>query len=57
MKKADRAKNVEKIIRQAWVSLESHLYWTHTKSSEGTQFHKKAIREYVDIINNATKLW
>lgn len=57
MVKIYRAKHVEKIIRQAWISLESHLYWTYTKSSEGTKFHKQAIKEYVDIIHNATKLW
>ena len=55
--KKDRAKIVEKIIRLAWNSLESHLYWTHAKSSEGKQFHKKAIREYLEIISNSTKLW
>ena len=57
MKKKDRAKIVEKIIRQAYKSLESHLYWSHAKSSEGKKFHRTAIKEYLDIMNNATKLW
>jgi hypothetical protein len=52
-----RAKNVEKIIRLAWSSLESHLYWTHSKSSEGKSFHKQAIREYIEIIKTSIDLW
>lgn len=55
--KIDRAKVVEKIIRQAYKSLESHLYWSHAKSTEGKRFHKQAIKEYLSIIENATKLW
>ncbi len=61
MKKNDiskqRAIKVERIIRLAWSSLESHLYWTHSKSSEGKNFHKQAIREYIEIIKNSIDLW
>lgn len=57
IKKQDREKNVEKIIRQTWTSLESHLAWTYKKSSEGKKFHKTAVKEYLDIMNNAVKLW
>lgn len=56
-KSFERAKRVEKIVRLSWDSLQSHLYWTHTKSSEGTKFHKQAILQYVEIIEEATKLW
>ena len=61
MKKNDiskqRAIKVERIIRLAWSSLESHLYWTHSKSSEGRNFHKQAIREYIEIIKTSIDLW
>ena len=52
-----RAKSVEKIIRLAYSSLESHLNWTHAKTSEGIAFHKQAVKEYVSIIQEALKLW
>lgn len=55
--KKNRAKNVEKIIRQAWISLETHLHWTYAKSSEGKKFHRQAVKEYLEIINNAVELW
>ncbi len=57
MTKKQRAKHVEKIIRQSWTSLESHLVWTYLKTKEGEEFHKQAIREYIDIISNSVKLW
>ena len=57
MNKKDRAKAVEKIIRQAWSSLESHLRFTHIKTSEGTTFHRKCIKEYIEIITEASKLF
>jgi len=52
-----RAKRVEKIILLSWDSLSSHLHYTHLKTSEGTKFHKDAIKQYVEIINNAIELW
>ena len=52
-----RAKRVEKIIRLSWDSLESHLPYTHLKTSEGAKFHKDAIKQYMEIINNAIELW
>jgi hypothetical protein len=54
---ARRAKLVERIIRQSWSSLDSHLPWTYLKSREGVKFHKQAIKEYLDIIATAIKLW
>jgi len=57
MNKKDRAKAVEKIIRQAWSSLESHLKFTHTKTSEGYHFHRKCIKEYIEIITEASELF
>jgi len=52
-----RAKYVEKIIRQAWSSLESHLEYTYKNSSEKEKFHKACVKEYVDIIKNASELY
>jgi len=52
-----RAKSVEKIIRLAWDSLESHLKYTHIKTTEGEKFHRDAIRDYTKIIEEAQKLY
>jgi len=52
-----RAKLVKKIIRLAYDSLDSHLDYTHIKTSEGSDFHKNAIRDYIEIIKTATELW
>ena len=52
-----RAKIVAKIIRQAWSSLDSHLKYTHSHTSEGQQFHKNCVREYVEIIKDASELY
>ena len=57
MKKYNRAKIIERIIRQAWSSLESHLKYTHSHTSEGQQFHKNCVKEYVEIIKNASELY
>lgn len=55
--KFKRAKIVEKIIRQAWTSLESHLKYAYKHTSEGQKFHQVAIKEYIDIIANASELY
>lgn len=55
--KQRRAKLIAKIIKQSWTSLESHLFWTYRKSSEGEEFHKQAVKEYIDIIKNASELY
>jgi len=52
-----RAKYVEKIIRLAWSSLESHLEYTYKKTSEGEEFHKQCVKEYIEIIKNASELY
>lgn len=57
VKAKSKEANVEQIIRQAWSSLESHLQYTHKRTSEGQKFHKKCVEEYLDIMNNAVKLW
>ena len=55
--RTDRAKSIERIIRQTWSSLESHLRWTSRHSAEGKNFHKKCVKEYVDIIQEVVKLY
>lgn len=56
-----RAKDVEKGIRLAWSSLETHLGYTHSRSglirNETHNFHKKCVREYVEIISILTRLY
>jgi hypothetical protein len=52
-----RAKYVEKIIRLAWSSLESHLEYTHKKTSEKEKFHKDCVKDYIEIMENASKLY
>lgn len=52
-----RAKSVEKIIRLAWDSLETHLRYTHLKTTEGPKFHKEAIKQYTEIIAEAQELY
>ena len=55
--KYKRAKTIEKIIRQAWSSLESHLKYTRSHTTEGQQFHKNCVKEYIEIIKDASELY
>jgi hypothetical protein len=60
MKKKQRSKAVEKIIRNAWDSLESHLEYTHDGQlvrREDRKFHKECVKQYAEIILNAVKLY
>lgn len=52
-----RAKHIEKIMKQAIDSLISHLPYTYRYTTEGRKFHKDCISEYLEILNNANKLW
>lgn len=52
-----RARLIERAIRLAYDSLQSHLRYTYAKSSEGTAFHKKCVREYAEIISILVKLY
>ena len=52
-----RAKSVEKIIRLSYDSLETHLRYTHMKTTEGEKFHREAIKQYLDIMTEAYKLY
>jgi len=55
-----RAKDIEKGLRLAWSSLESHLYYTHsgkTPRNENKAFHKKCVKEYSEIIRILTSLY
>lgn len=57
IKKTNRAKLLEKLIRMVWASLESHLEWTHAKSSEGQKFHIDCTAEYAEMIKILTDLY
>jgi hypothetical protein len=52
-----RAKAVEQIMLLAWDSLSTHLKYTHIKTTEGTKFHREAIRDYLKIMAEAYKLY
>ena len=55
-----KAKEIEKAIRLAWSSLESHLQYTHSGRlirDEDRDFHKKCIEEYADIIKVLSQLY
>lgn len=50
MKADDRAKLVSKGMRLAYDSLQSHLPWTYLKSAEGKAWHKKCVKDYVEMM-------
>lgn len=55
-----KAKEIDKAIRLAWSSLESHLQYTHSGKlvrDEDRDFHKKCIEEYADIIKVLSQLY
>lgn len=52
-----RAILVMEIIELSYVSLLSHLEWTHRRSSEGFQWHKDAVKDYAKIIERAARLY
>ena len=53
-----RAREIEKAIRLAYDSLESHLPYTHQKHVDGSmRFHRKCISEYAEIIAILSKLY
>jgi len=48
-----KEKDIERGIRLVYASLESHLPYTYDNDlpeGETREFHKKAIREYADVI-------
>jgi len=55
--KDKRAKIVDEGIRLTWSSLESHLEWTHRKSSEGKRWHQKCVEDYVRTLQLFIKLY
>jgi hypothetical protein len=61
MKKTNRDKIIERIIRLTWDSLESHLGWTYASKKElgkeTNSFHRKCVRDYAETIRLATLLY
>lgn len=58
-KKTMKAKLIEQAIELTYDSLKSHLPYTYGKLPKGEshKFHKKATKEYAQIILNLTKLY
>jgi hypothetical protein len=57
MTKKQRGQKIEEAIRLIWDSLQSHLQWTHTHSSEGEKFHKQCVKEYAILIKLLADLY
>lgn len=59
MKEQERARLIERAIRLTWASAESHLRLVHERRprNESADFHKKAIREYLEILTILSKLY
>ncbi len=62
MKTNERAKKIEQAIRLIWSSLDSHLAWTYEKGPKVKYFgkkvfHKRAVKEYAEIIKILTELY
>lgn len=56
--KKQRAREIDKAIRLAYSSLESHLPYTYKKHVDGDmRFHRKCIAEYAEIISILSKLY
>ena len=51
-----KEKKIERLIRLVWSSLESHLKYTHSHTSEGRNFHKKCVKEYSEQIKLLSEL-
>lgn len=52
-----RAKDVERAIRLTWESLESHLRYTHIRTTEGEEFHQKCVKDYAELIKLLSNLF
>ena len=55
--KYTKEKKIERAIKLVYDSLESHLKYTHIKTSEGILFHKKCVAEYAEIIKILSELY
>lgn len=52
-----RKEKIERAMRLAWSSLESHLKWTYCKSAEGKIFHMHCVKEYSELIKILSELY
>jgi hypothetical protein len=53
-----RAKKIEKAQKLVWASLKSHLPYTYGKTKDGTnKFHRKCVREYVELLKILSELY
>jgi hypothetical protein len=52
----EHARVVEQAMRLVWSSLESHFSGSHQKTPEGMLFHRKTIKEYVELLALISRL-
>lgn len=52
-----RAETIEQIMKLVWDSLDSHLQYTYRKHRDGTDFHIKCVKEYVEIMRLVATLY
>ena len=55
-RRAERATLVERGIRLAYDSLQSHLEWTYSTRKDEL-FHKKCVQQYADLIQILSRLY
>ncbi|MGE3703444.1 MAG: hypothetical protein AB7G08_32640 [Hyphomicrobiaceae bacterium] len=56
-KRRRRQKHVDRIMRNAWGSLITHLDAIERRDRDGDDWHEQAIREYAEIILAASQLY
>lgn len=53
----NKQKLIERAMILVWDSLQSHLPYTYLKTAEGKRFHRKAIKDYVELLDILDKLY
>ena len=49
-------KNVEKVMRSLWDSLQSHFEGSRSRNEENRKFHTKCIKDYARDLLNESKI-
>jgi len=56
-KSRERAALIDRGIRLTFLSLETHLHWTHQKDKDGFKWHKDAVADYAAVIKILADLY